>query len=215
MCLGAAFKWKRPLGRCAEMVADAAAGQLPGRPVTGRLPVANRKWRAIGGHLPTLDAWVGYSKNTGCTFTIWRRYTKHFGWLANSTCAVPGRCDPIKWREAEANLEKAKQELENTRRMSNCKPVRPYLGVVSGFEQVQAWQQALKSVKVCWKPASWAGSGRAHQSGCAQCAAAAVFDAPRLIPGSIQLPGESPALKAATATWPMADLDRVNQALHD
>ena len=50
-----------------------------------------------------------------------------------------------KWREAEANREKAKQDLENTRRNVELQTRQAYLGVVSGIAQVQALQQALKS----------------------------------------------------------------------
>ncbi|MDP1939145.1 MAG: TolC family protein, partial [Gallionella sp.] len=50
-----------------------------------------------------------------------------------------------KWREAEANRERARQELENTRRSVTLQTRQAYLGVVSGIAQVQALQQALTS----------------------------------------------------------------------
>ena len=50
-----------------------------------------------------------------------------------------------KYREAEANREKAKQDLENARRSVAVQTRQAYLGVVSGIAQVKALQQALKS----------------------------------------------------------------------
>jgi len=50
-----------------------------------------------------------------------------------------------KWREAEANRERAIQELENTRRTVALQTRQAYLGVVSGIAQVKALQQALIS----------------------------------------------------------------------
>jgi outer membrane protein len=50
-----------------------------------------------------------------------------------------------KWREAEANRERARQELENARRNVAQQARQAYLGVVSGAAQVQALQQALTS----------------------------------------------------------------------
>jgi len=50
-----------------------------------------------------------------------------------------------KWREAEANRERAGQELENARRNVATQTRQAYLGVVSGIAQVKALQQALAS----------------------------------------------------------------------
>jgi outer membrane protein len=50
-----------------------------------------------------------------------------------------------KYREAEANRDKAKQDLENARRTVAVQTRQAYLGVVSGIAQVKALQQALKS----------------------------------------------------------------------
>jgi outer membrane protein len=48
-------------------------------------------------------------------------------------------------REAEANRERAKEELENARRTVATQTRQAYLGVVSGIAQVKALQQALTS----------------------------------------------------------------------
>jgi outer membrane protein len=50
-----------------------------------------------------------------------------------------------KWREAEANRDRANQELENARRNVAQQTRQAYLGVVSGIAQVKALQQALAS----------------------------------------------------------------------
>jgi outer membrane protein len=50
-----------------------------------------------------------------------------------------------KLREAEANRDKAKDDLENARRNVELQTRQAYLGVVNGMAQVQALQQARKS----------------------------------------------------------------------
>jgi outer membrane protein len=50
-----------------------------------------------------------------------------------------------KTREAAANRERARQDLENARRNVEHQTRQAYLGVVSGMSQVQALQQALAS----------------------------------------------------------------------
>ena len=50
-----------------------------------------------------------------------------------------------KWREAEHNRERARQELENARRSVTQQIRQAYLGVVNGIAQVSALQQALVS----------------------------------------------------------------------
>jgi outer membrane protein len=50
-----------------------------------------------------------------------------------------------KYREAEANRDKARQDLENIKRTVAVQTRQAFLGVVSGIAQVRALQQALKS----------------------------------------------------------------------
>jgi len=50
-----------------------------------------------------------------------------------------------RWREAQANHERARQELENARRTIATQTRQAYLGVVSGIAQVKALRQALTS----------------------------------------------------------------------
>jgi outer membrane protein len=56
-----------------------------------------------------------------------------------------GGATQSKYREADANREKAKQDLENARRSVAVQTRQAYLGVASGIAQVKALQQALKS----------------------------------------------------------------------
>ena len=56
-----------------------------------------------------------------------------------------GGATQSKWREADANREKSKQDLENAKRNVELQTRQAYLGVVSGIAQVQALQQAVKS----------------------------------------------------------------------
>jgi outer membrane protein len=97
-----------------------------------------------GGHLPTLDAVGSYSNSTGCSFSCGDTKSTSVGLQLNMPLFAGGATQS-KWREAEANHDKAKQDLENARRNVELQTRQAYLGVVSGIAQVQALQQALKS----------------------------------------------------------------------
>ncbi|MBU1776508.1 MAG: TolC family protein, partial [Gammaproteobacteria bacterium] len=56
-----------------------------------------------------------------------------------------GGATQSKWREAAANRERARHELDNATRNVELQTRQAYLGVVNGIAQVQALQQALKS----------------------------------------------------------------------
>jgi outer membrane protein len=56
-----------------------------------------------------------------------------------------GGASQSKWREADANREKANQDLESAKRSVALLARQSYLGVESGIAQVKALQQALKS----------------------------------------------------------------------
>lgn len=102
--------------------------------------------RNRGGHLPTIDMVATYGKNTatGGMFGGTDTRTSTVGVQLNMPLFQGGAIQS-KWREAEANRERAKQELENARRNVELQTRQAYLGVVSGIAQVQALQQALKS----------------------------------------------------------------------
>jgi outer membrane protein len=114
--------------------------------------IANKEVaRNRGGHYPTVDLVANYtqantngssfggslglgSENTTKSIGVQLNFPLFEGGLVNS-----------KWREAEANREKARQELEGARRNAEFQTRQAYLGVVSGVSQVQALQQALAS----------------------------------------------------------------------
>lgn len=97
-------------------------------------------------HYPTLDLVANYSKNnaTGGGFGANENNNKSLGVQLNMPLFQGGVVNS-RWREAEANRERSKQELENARRTITTQTRQAYLGVVSGMAQVQALQQALAS----------------------------------------------------------------------
>jgi outer membrane protein len=100
-----------------------------------------------GGHYPTVDLVANYSTNyaNGSSFGVGSDTTnKSFGVQLNLPLFQGGAVNS-RWREAEANSERARQELENTRRNVALQTRQAYLGVVSGIAQVKALQQALTS----------------------------------------------------------------------
>lgn len=122
------------------VIADAAA-QLADKEVS----------RTMGGHLPTIDLVANYSMNSqnggsfnGSGYGPADTTSKVVGVQLNMPL-FSGGATHSKYREADAGREKAKQDLENTRRTVAVQTRQAYLGVVSGIAQVKALQQALKS----------------------------------------------------------------------
>ncbi|MDP4028646.1 MAG: TolC family outer membrane protein [Gallionella sp.] len=103
--------------------------------------------RNRGGHYPTLDLVANYSNNqsNGGSFGVGSDNTNKSVGVQLNMPLFQGGATQSKWREAEANRERAKQELENTRRSVALQTRQAYLGVVSGIAQVKALQQALVS----------------------------------------------------------------------
>jgi len=101
-----------------------------------------------GGHLPTLDAVASYAETGqgagiqgGAGFDSTTRYI-------GLQLAVPiyqGGLVNSKVREALANQEKARQELENARRTVAQNTRAAFLGVTSGVAQIKALEAALVS----------------------------------------------------------------------
>lgn len=107
--------------------------------------------RNRGGHYPTVDLVANYSQNRSYGSSFGGNLnlgsdttTKNVGVQLNMPLFQGGAVNS-KWREAEANHERAVQELENTRRSVSQQTRQAYLGVFSGIAQVQALQQALTS----------------------------------------------------------------------
>jgi outer membrane protein len=101
-----------------------------------------------GGHLPTLDAVATYNDSAqGAGFQIGPGYDtsiRYFG----VQLAVPlyqGGFVNSKVREALASQDKAKQDLENTKRTVALNTRTAFLGVTSGTAQIKALETALVS----------------------------------------------------------------------
>jgi outer membrane protein len=107
--------------------------------------------RYRSGHYPTVDLVANYNQNNssassfgGSLALASSNTAKSVGLQLNVPIFQGGEVNS-KLREAEANRERAKQELENARRTVDHQTRQSYLGVVSGMAQVQALQQALAS----------------------------------------------------------------------
>jgi outer membrane protein len=102
--------------------------------------------RSRGGNLPTVDLVASYGSSiaTGGVFGPTDTRSTAIGVQLNIPLFQGGAIQS-KWREAEANRERTRQDLENTRRNVELQTRQAYLGVVSGIAQVQALQQALTS----------------------------------------------------------------------
>lgn len=103
--------------------------------------------RNRGGHYPTLDLVANYASNSAGSsmFGIGSDGTTKAIGVQFNLPLFQGGAIQSKLREAEANSERAKEDLENTRRNIDLQTRQAYLGVVDGIAQVNALQQALKS----------------------------------------------------------------------
>ncbi len=103
--------------------------------------------RNLGGHLPTVDFVANYSKSyaNGSSFGVGSDNTNKSVGVQLNMPLFQGGAVSSKTREAEANNERAKQELENAHRNVALQTRQAYLGVVNGIAQVKALQQALTS----------------------------------------------------------------------
>jgi outer membrane protein len=104
--------------------------------------------RNRAGHLPTLDI-VGSYQQTNQTASVLTAQGSLLGQGAiGLQFALPlyaGGGLSSREREAAANYEKAKQDLENARRSSVLATQQSYLSVINGIAQVKALEQALVS----------------------------------------------------------------------
>ena len=101
-----------------------------------------------GGHLPTLDAVATYNDAAqGAGFQIGPGYDTSIRYIGVQL-AVPlyqGGLVNSKVREAIASQDKAKQDLENTKRTVALNTRTAFLGVTSGTAQIKALETALVS----------------------------------------------------------------------
>lgn len=133
----------------AVWVADAVYNNLQVRIGQANLEFAAKEVeRNRAGHLPTVDAYATYSDagNQPGTIGISGIDTKTA--VVGVQLAFPiyqGGLTSSRVREAIANQEKARQELENARRTAELTAQQTFLGVASGVVQVRALEAALVS----------------------------------------------------------------------
>ncbi|MGE5027898.1 MAG: TolC family outer membrane protein [Betaproteobacteria bacterium] len=102
--------------------------------------------RNRAGHYPTLDLVAGYGRNSSSsTFAIGSTITAQTVGLQFNLPIYQGGSVNSKVREALANQEKARQDLEQTNRQAALQTRQAFLGVTSGMAQVKALEQALVS----------------------------------------------------------------------
>jgi len=105
--------------------------------------------RNRGGHYPTVDLVANYSQNTNNgnnpTLGLGLDVTNKSVGVQLNMPIFQGGAVNSKLREAQANRERALQDLENARRNVAQQTRQAYLGVFSGIAQVQALQNALTS----------------------------------------------------------------------
>lgn len=100
-----------------------------------------------GGHYPTLDLTASYSDNRNQMVGFYPGIGGNVSSIGLQF-ALPlyqGGAIDSRVREASANLEKARFDLESARRQAILDARQAYLGVISDIAQVQALKQALVS----------------------------------------------------------------------
>ena len=100
-----------------------------------------------GGHHPTLDLAASYADSRNQASGVVTGINSKTG-IIGLQFALPiyqGGAIASRVREASANLEKARFDLENARRQATLDARQAYLGVISGSAQVTALEQALVS----------------------------------------------------------------------
>lgn len=199
-----------------KWVSDAQNGNFQVIQAQAAYQLAEREVdRNRGGHLPTVDLVANYSNNNvgGGTFAANTRSTA-VGVQLNMPLFQGGAIQS-KWREAEANREKAKQDMENARRNVELQTRQAYLGVVSGIAQVQALQQALKSSESLLDASKLGQEVGVRTNLDVLNAQQQLFSTRRdLYQAQYNYLVSQLRLKAAAGNLAEADLNRVNQSLH-
>lgn len=104
--------------------------------------------RNRGGNYPTLDLVASYNKsyaNGGMFGYIGSQSTMRTVGVQLNVPLFEGGAGVSRWREAQANRDRAQSELENVNRTVALQTRQAYLGVVNGLAQVRALQAALTS----------------------------------------------------------------------
>jgi len=101
--------------------------------------------RNRAGHYPTLDLVAGYGQNSNSSYLVTGTVTSQTVGLQLTLPIYQGGSVNSKVREALANQEKARQDLDLGNRQAALQTRQAFLGVTSGMAQVKALEQALVS----------------------------------------------------------------------
>jgi outer membrane protein len=103
--------------------------------------------RSLSAHAPTADLVASYGENfaNGGTFGFGGDTRNAIVGVQVNIPLFQGMASHSKWREADANRERARQDMETARRSVELQTQQAYLGVETGISQVAALRQALKS----------------------------------------------------------------------
>jgi len=130
-------------------VAEAADNNLQVRVSRASLEFAGQEIeRNRAGHRPTLDAFAIYSDAGSGSGIQGGAGTDTTSKVVGVQLAIPiyqGGLTSSRVREAVANEDKARQDLENARRTAELTARQTFLGVTSGLAQVRALEAALVS----------------------------------------------------------------------
>jgi outer membrane protein len=173
--------------------------------------------RNRGGHLPTVDLVANYTKSNanGSSYGIGVDTTSKTVGVQLNMPLFEGGAVNSKWREAEANRERARQELENARRTVEQQTRQAYLGVVSGIAQVQALKQALTSSKSVLDASKLGQEVGVRTNLDVLNAQQQLYSTRRdLYQAQYNYLMSELRLKQAVGTLTEADLSKINQALH-
>ena len=148
--LGARFNPGQPEpSQPAVWISDAAYNNLQVRIAQANVEFAAKEIeRTRAGHFPTIDAFAQYSDSGNQPGSVGLQGIDTKTGVVGLQLQVPlyqGGLVSSRVREAIANEEKAKQDLENARRTAELTAQQQFLGVASGAAQVKALEAALVS----------------------------------------------------------------------
>ncbi|MGB8078825.1 MAG: TolC family outer membrane protein [Gallionella sp.] len=217
--LGKYFKLEAPQpGDMGKWVEQAQQSNLQVAIAQAGAEIADKEVaRNRGGHYPTVDLVANYNKsysNNSIYDVGIDSSNKSIGVQLNMPLYSGGAVNS-KWREAEANRERARQELENAHRNAEQQTRQAYLGVVSGIAQVQALQQALTSSQSVLEASKLGQEVGVRTNLDVLNAEQQLYSTRRdLYQAQYSYLLSELQLKQAVGTLGEADMERVNQALH-
>jgi len=190
-----------------QLAVAQAAAELAGKEVA----------RNRGGHYPTLDLVANYSENfaNGGSLGVGSDSRNTTVGVQLSVPLFQGGATQSRVREAEANRDRAGEELETARRNVALQTRQAYLGVVNGIAQVKALQQALKSSESLLEASKLGQEVGVRTNLDVLNAQQQLYSTRRdLYQAEYNYLISQLKLKAAAGTLAEDDLAKVNQALH-